>query len=76
MGVHIMAAWRATRKKHHKNAATIAAIRLLGDGTRSITGKPHIKQLRILAPVILDEVNISDESVSYALRVKKRVRGG
>jgi hypothetical protein len=74
LGVHIMAAWRATRKKQHKNAATIAAIRLLADGTRRITGKPHIKQLRTLAPVILDEVNLSDESVSYALRARKKAR--
>jgi hypothetical protein len=61
----------ATRKKHGENAANIAAIRLLVDGTRRLTGKPHKPELTKFARVILG-AKLSDESVIYALRLPKR----
>jgi hypothetical protein len=63
----------ATRKKHGENAANIAAIKLLADGTRRLTGKPHKSELTKLAPVILG-TELPDESVAYALRAPKRAR--
>ena len=39
IGETVMAELKATRKKHHKNAPNIAAIRLLAVGVRGLTGK-------------------------------------
>ena len=69
----VMSAWRVTRKKHIKNAPNIAAIRLLAEETRRLTGKPHKRELHELAPVILG-ADLSDESVTYALRAPKKAR--
>jgi hypothetical protein len=76
IGEVVMAEWRVTRKKHHEDAGNIAAIGYLKDETRALTGKPHKRELTTLAPVILGKVNLSKDSVTYALRAPKRARSG
>ena len=73
IGEDVMAEWRVTRKKRHENAGVIAAIRHLRKEVCRLTGKPHKRELTTLAPVILGKVNLSKDSVTYALR-KERVR--
>jgi hypothetical protein len=53
IGKTVITAWRATRKTHPRNAAYLAAIKILGNGTRALTGKAHKRELRELAPMIL-----------------------
>jgi hypothetical protein len=73
IGETAMAELGATRKKHGENAANIAAIKLLADGTRRLAGKPHKRELTEFARVILG-TELLDESVAYALRAPKRAR--
>ena len=73
----VLAKYGATRKKHHENAGNIVAIGYLAEGTRTLTGKPHKRELTTLAPVILGKINLSEDSVTYALRPQKeRIRRG
>jgi hypothetical protein len=73
VGKTVMSKWRVTRKKHLENGPNIAAIRLLAEQTRNLTGKLHKQELHDLAAVILG-ANLSDESVTYALRAPKKAR--
>ena len=70
----VMAEIGATRKTNIKEAPNIAAIRHLKKEVCRLTGKPRIPALFELAKVIWPK--LPDESVTYALRArKKRVRG-
>ena len=69
----IVARLGATRKKQHKNAAKNAAIELLANGTRQLTGKAHRREVVELAQVILG-TEVSIESVDHATRWGKQPR--
>jgi hypothetical protein len=71
----VMAKLGATRNKNIEEAPHLAAIGHLKEGVRELTGKPHKSQIRKFVPAIFGR-ELSDESVTYALRArKKRVRG-
>lgn len=75
IGEVVMAEWRVTRKKDHENAGDIAAIRFLREGVCGLTGKPHRSEIHKFVPVIFGR-EVPYESVTYALRARKRARSG
>jgi hypothetical protein len=67
----VMAEFGATRKKRQKHAPNIAAIKLLAEGVRRLTGKLHEPETREFALVILGS-ELPEKSVTYALRRLKK----